>query len=248
MSTVYCGEAVTGYAITWGMGIRNSAMNFSFRGKSTGTDFHSEYSSGGRNPERILEIKYSVSPLKWFEAGCAIYSEKDLAPAYRKDYLDGSIQEELFMSADSGFMHISLSLKRKEHYSTDRNDPIDKVNLSAGFAVTERFFLKLKSAMQRFENKNSGLAACEMKFMFMEYCSLSMGYTRITVHGSAPFYAAIAPASMHSPPERFSEPAHGVSIKFRYQKEKDSFYARLGMIRKESESETQAESAVVMVF
>lgn len=248
MSTVYCDEALTDFAVAWGLAIRNRIMNFSFRGKNTGTDFHSEYSSGGRTPERILEIKYSLTPLKWLETGCMIYSEKDLIHAYNRDYAEGSVQEEIFGSINTGCMNFSLDLKRKEHYSTDRTDPLDRGNLSAGFAFSERFFMKFKVSMQKFAGENSGLAGCEMKLMFWKYCSLSAGYARITVNGDIPFYAVISPAPEHTPAECFRESAHGVSVKFRYRKEKDSFYARFGIIKTGSESEAQAESAAVLVF
>jgi len=248
MSSVYCTKTITDYAITWGIGIRNRIMNFLFRGKTTGTDFHSEYSSGSRTPERILEIRCSVSPLKFFETGCIVYSEKDLVPSYNKDYLEGSVQEELFVSLNTTYMHMSIDVKRKEHYSTDRNDPLDRGTYSAGFVLTERLFLKLKSSMQRFEDETSALTGCELKLLFMDYCSLSIGYARIKINGDTPFYGAITPAPIHSSVECFRESTHGASMKFRYQKEKDSFYARFGIQKTESESEAKVESAVIMVF
>lgn len=248
MSIVYCGANLTGHAVTWGTSMRNSCMHFSLRGKNTDMNFHSEYSSGSRTPERILELRYSIFPFRCLETGCIVYSEKNLVPAYNRDYLEGSVQEEIFSALDTGCMRISLDMKRKEHYSTDRTDPLDRGNLSAGFTLTERLFLKLKASVQKFEDEESGLAGCEMKFMFMDYFSLSAGYAEIKVKGDTPFYAVISPGSEHSPAECFRKPARGASVKLRYRKEKDSFYARLGVKKTASVTEVQAESAVVLVF
>jgi hypothetical protein len=248
ISRIYCADVITDYAVAWGMGIRNPVMNFSFRGKNTGSEFHSEYSSGSRTPERIMESRFSLFPVKNLEAGFAIYSEKSLVPAYNKDYAEGSVQEAAFMAINAEIIHISLDVKRKEHYSTDRDDPLDRGDLAAGIIFTERIFLKLKGSIQRFNGENSGMTGCELKLMFMEYCSLSLGYAKIIINGAIPFYGSITPAPAHSSVECFNESAHGAAIKFRFQKEHDSFYTRVGMKKTGSETEVQAESAVVLVF
>jgi len=248
MSSINYNKTVTDFALAWGIGVKNSIMNFGIKGKNSGKNFHSEYSSGSRNPENIWEMKCGLYPFKFLETGFILYSEKNLEPSYNKDYIDGSIQEEIFAGLGLSTVDINLSLKRKENYSTDRKESIDQGNLSAGFSPSDRFYLKLKSSAQRSPDGTSFLSGCETKLLFMSYFGISLGYTRIIVNGSMPFYAVITPASEHSSITVFKESAHGCSMNFRYKKDKDSFYVRFTIIKTKSEYKGDVESALTLVF
>jgi hypothetical protein len=239
---------VTDYAVAWGIGIQNHLMNFSIKGKNCGDNFHSEYSSGSRTPERIWELKCGVSPHEIFKTGFIIYTEKDLVPGYNKKYIEGSIEEEIFAALNFRKVDIDMNLKRREHYSSDRDNPIDQGNLSAAISASDRVYLKIRSSAQKKEDYISGLAGGEMKYLFSGYMSLSLGYTRIIINGENPFYAMITPASEHSSITRFTESAHGGSVNLKYKRDKNSFYIRLTITQKDSGREGDAESALALLF
>jgi hypothetical protein len=247
-SSITGSEKVTDYAMAWGVGIQNHLMNFSAKGKNSGYNFHSEYSSGSRTPERIWELKCGISPHKIFKTGFIIYTEKDLVPGYNKKYIEGLIEEEIFAALNFGKLNIDMNLKRREHYSSDRDNPIDQGNFSAAISVSDRIFLKIRSSAQKKEDYISGLAGGEMKYLFSGYMSLSLGYTRIIINGENPFYAMITPASEHSSITRFAESAHGGSVNLKYKKEKNSFYIRFTITPKDSGREGDAESALTLFF
>lgn len=238
----------TDFAIAWGIGIQNSIMNFSLKGKNSGLNFHSEYSSGSRTPERIWELKCGLYPYKNFETGFIVYTEKDLIPGYNKDYTEGAIHEEIFASLDTDKIDINLNVKRRDHYSTDRGDTVDQCNISAGISPTDRFYFKIRSSAQKSSNGISGLAGCEIKYLFSGYMSFSAGYTKIYADKDKPFYAVITPASEHSSISCFNNPAHGGSLNLKYKKEKNSFYVRLTITRSASEWAGDAESALTLFF
>ena len=237
-------KTVTDFALAWGIGIQNSLTSLVLKGKNTGTDFHSEYSSGGRTPERIWEMKCGIFPLKFFETGFILYSEKNLVPSYNKNYTEGSIQEELFASIDSGTAEIDLNIKRRTYYSSDLKNFTNQGNLSAGITPSERWYLKGRTSVQKREDDLSYLAGVEVKFLFLDYFSFSFGYTRIIIDGETPFYAVVTPASEHSSISCFRESAHGGSVNLRYKKERDSFYIRFSVIKTDSGRTGEIESGI----
>jgi len=248
MSSMKSDKNITGYAMAWGIGVRNSFMNFTLKGKNTDTNFHSEYSSGSRSPERVWETKCTVYPFRFLETGAALYTEKNLTPGYNKDFIEGAIQEEIFAGIDISDIDINLVIKRKEHYSTDRADTINQGILSAAFSPSERLYFKIKSSAQKSSDSISYLGGGELKFLFFGYFSVSLGYTRIVIDGEIPFYAVITPATEHSSITGFRESAHGGSVNFRYMKEKDSFYIRYTIIKTGSGKKGEAESALILFF
>lgn len=248
MSSIKNDNTLRDFAAAWGIGIKNSIMNFAMKGKNCGKNFHSEYSSGSRTPERIWEARCGIYPFSFFETGFILYSEKDLTPSYNKDYIEGSIQEEIFAALNTGPLDINLNFKRKEHYSDDREDNTDQANLSVAVTVSERFFLKLKTTAQRSGDEISYISGGEIKLLFSGHTALSLGYTRIIINGDLPFYAVITPATEHSSITAFKDSGNAGSVNLRYKKDKDSFYLRGTIIRTESENECQFESALTAVF
>jgi len=248
MSSIKNENTFTDFAIAWGIGIRNSIMNFNMKGKNCGTNFHSEYSSGSRTPERIWEVQCGLYPLKYLETGFILYSEKDLTPSYNKDYIEGSIQEEIFAVLNAGYLNVNFNVKRKEHYSTDREDTTDQANLSASITPGERFFFKLKTSAQKSYDGTSYISGGEMKLLFLGYMALSLGYTRIIINTEMPFYAVITPATEHSSISRFTDSGNAGSMNLRYKKDKDSFYIRGTIIKTDSDNECQIESALTLIF
>ncbi len=248
VSSVKNDHTVNDFAMACGAAIQNQIVNFSLKGKNSGENFHSEYSSGSRTPERIWELKCGVYPHKIIQTGFIIYSEKDLIPGYNKKYIEGSMEEELFASLDFGKLDIDMSIKRRENYSTDREESIDQGNLSAAFSLSDRFYFKIRSSAQKSLDKISGLGGCEMKYLFSGYMSLSLGYTRIIVNGDNPFFAMITPASEHSSIKSFSGSTHGGSLNLKYKKDKNSFYLRFTVTQAGSEREGDAESALTLFF
>lgn len=248
MSSIKNESTLRDFAAAWGIGIKNSIMNFAMKGKNCGKNFHSEYSSGSRTPERIWEARCGIYPLSFFETGFILYSEKDLTPSYNKDYVEGSIQEELFAALNSGPMDINFNFKRKEHYSDDREDNTDQANLSAAVTASERFFFKFKTSAQRSYDGISYISGGEMKLLFSGFIAISLGYTRIIINGKMPFYAVITPATEHSSITAFKDSGNAGSVNLRYKKDKDSFYLRGTVIKTESDDECQVESALTLVF
>ena len=247
-SSISGSEVVTDYAMAWGAGVQNHLMNFSVKGKNSGYNFHSEYSSGSRTPERIWELKCGITPHKVFKTGFIVYTEKDLVPGYNKKYIEGSIEEEIFAALNMEKIDIGMNFKRREHYSTDREHPINQGNLSAALSFSDRIYLKVRSSAQKKDKVISGLGGCEVRYLFSGYMSLSLGYTRIIINGENPFYAMITPASEHSSITRFDESAHGGSVNLKYKKEKNSFYIRFTVTKKDSVREGDAESALSLFF
>ena len=247
-SSITGSEVVTGYAMAWGAGIQNHLMNFSVKGKNSGYNFHSEYSSGSRTPERIWELKCGISPHRIFKTGFIVYTEKDLVPGYNKKYIEGSVEEEIFSTLNTEKIDIDMNFKRREYYSTDREHPINQGNLSASLSLSDRIYLKVRSSAQKKDEGISGLGGCEVRYLFSGYMGLSMGYTRIVIKGENPLYAMITPASEHSSITRFDESAHGVSVNLKYKKEKNSFYIRFTVTQNDSGREGDAESALVLFF
>jgi len=248
LSTIVNKESVTDYALAWGIAVKNSIMNLSLRGKKSGLYFHSEYSSGNRMPENVWELKCGIYPVNPFEIGCVIYSEKNLAPSYNRDYIEGAIHEEFFAKATFKKIKIYSNFKRVEHYSDDRNDSADQVNLTPEFHVSKNLFFKLRSTAQKKQDDTSYLYGGEMRTIFFNYFNLALGYTKIEINGTTPLYAVITPASEHSLITRFKDSGHGGSIFFRYKKNKDSFYIRFTTIKTETMYKKSIESALVLVF
>lgn len=248
LSSITGNKSVTDFALAWGIGIQNSIMNFSLKGKNSGEKFHSEYSSGSRTPERIWELKCGIYPAEIFQTGFIVYSEKDLLPGYNKKYIEGSIEEEIFAAFNQGKLNIDLNFKRRENYSTDREESIDQGNFSVSLSAADRIYFKVRSSAQKSNDEISGMGGCEMKYLFSGYMSISIGYTRIVIKGENPFYAMVTPASEHSSIKCFRESAHGGSLNLKYKKEKNSFYARFTIIQTDSGREGDAESALTLFF
>jgi len=248
VSSISSNHTVTDYAMSFGTGIRNSIVNFKLCGKNSGKDFHSEYSSGSRTPERIWETRCAVFPFKFTETGFTVYSEKDLTPAYNRDYTDGSVQEEFFAGIKTETIDISFNLKRKEHYSDSRQDPVERGYLSSGFFLTERTYFKIRTSAQKMSGNISFLYSGEMKIFSPENITISIGYTEIRITGDVPYYAVISPASENSSLTCFKETARGGSINVKYKKERDSFYARFTVIKTGSGFRGDAESAMTLFF
>jgi hypothetical protein len=248
LSTIINTTTVTDYAIAWGIGLKNSIMNLGIRGKNCGLYFHSEYSSGSRMPEDVWELKCGIYPIKPFEIGCVIYSEKNITPAYNRNYIEGAIHEEIFAKAKFKNININSNFKRVEHYSTDREDSADQINLTTELHVSKNLYFKLRSTAQKKQDDVSYLYGGEIRTMFFDYFHLALGYTRIEVDGTTPIYAVITPASEHSLITRFNDSGHGGSIYFRYKKNKDSFYVRWTTIKTETIYKNSVESALVLVF
>jgi hypothetical protein len=248
VSTIVNKTAVTDYALAWGIGVKNSIMNLSLKGKRSGLYFHSEYSSGNRMPENAWELKCGIYSMNPFEIGFVIYSEKNIAPSYNRNYIEGTLHEEIFAAAVFNKLKINSNFKRVEHYSTDRNDKADQINLRPEFRVSKNLFFKLRSTAQKKQDDTSYLYAGEIRTMFFDYYHLSLGYTRIEVNGLTPIYAVITPASEHSLITRFKDSGHGGSIYFRYKRNKDSFYIRFTTIKTETMYKNSIESALVLVF
>ena len=248
ISTIVSETTVTDYALAWGIGVRNSIMNLSIKGKNCGQYFHAEYSSGNRMPEDVWELKCGIYPIKPLEIGFVIYSEKNIVPSYNRNYIEGSIHEEIFATLKFNNIKINSNFKRVEHYSTDRNDSADQINLSPEFNVSKNLFFKLRSTAQKKQDDTSYLCGGEIRTIFFNHYHLSLGYTKIEVDGSTPIYAVITPASEHSLITRFKDSGHGGSIYFRYKKNKDSFYIRFTTIKTETMHKQSIESALVLVF
>ena len=248
VSTIVSKTTVTDYALAWGLGIKNQIMNLSIRGKNCGQYFHSEYSSGNRMPEDVWELKCGIYAINPLEIGFIIYSEKNIVPSYNRNYIEGSIHEEIFAALKFNKIKISSNFKRVEHYSTDRDDSADQINLLSEFHVSKNLFFKLRSTAQKKQDDASYLYAGELRTIFFDYFHLSLGYTKIEVNGTTPIYAVITPASEHSLITRFKDSGHGGSIYFRYKKNKDSFYIRFTSIKTETMYKQSIESALVLVF
>jgi len=248
VSSISNGITLTDFAVAWGIGIQNSILNFAARGKNCGENFHSEYSTGSRTPERIWETRCGIFPVKHIETGFIVYGEKNLLPSYHKDYIEGSTEEEVFTAVNTGSSDINLNFKRREHYSTDRKDPLDQCNLTAGFSPVDRLYLKFRSSAQKSSGGTSYLAGGDIKLLFLNYLSLSLGYTRIVINSDMPLYAVITPATEHSSITPFRESAHGGSVNFRYKKERDSFYIRFTTVKTSSGSKGDIESALTLLF
>lgn len=248
MSSIISRDTVTDYAVAFGTGVKNSIVNFSLRGKNSGSHFHSEYSSGGRTPERIWETRSGIFPYKFIETGFVVYSEKDLTPAYNRDYFDGSIQEEFFTGIKYGIFDIDFNLKRKEHYSNDRDDPVERGYFSSGFFLSERIYFKLRTSAQKSPGSISSLYSGEMKIFFPGNINLSLGYTEIRINGDVPYYAVISPASEHSSLTCFRNTVHGGSINLKYKNGRDSFYARFTLVKTGNRLKGDAESGLTLFF
>ena len=248
VSTIVNKTSVTDYAIAWGIGVINSMMNLSVRGKESGLYFHSEYSSGNRMPENVWELKCGIYPIKPFEIGCVIYSEKNVAPSYNRYYIEGAIHEEFYFKAAFNKLKIDSNFKRVEHYSTDRNDTADQINLRPEYHVSKNLSLKFRATAQKKQDDTYYLYAGEIRTMFFHNFHLALGYTKIEVNGTTPIYAVITPASTHSLITRFKDSGHGAGVYFRYKKNKDSFYIRYTAIKTETINKTSIESALVLVF
>jgi dihydrofolate reductase len=248
LSTIISNTTVTDYAIAWGVGVKNSIMNLSMRGKNCGLYFHSEYSSGNRMPEDVWELKCGIYPINPFEIGCVVYSEKNITPAYNRNYIEGAIHEEFYAKAKFKNIKINSNFKRVEHYSDDREESADQVNLASELNVSKNLFFKLRSTAQKKQDDISYLYGGEVRTMFFNHFHLYLGYTKIEVNGATPIYAVITPASEHSLITRFKDSGHGGSIYFRYKKNKDSFYIRFTAIKTETMNKNSVESALVLVF
>jgi hypothetical protein len=223
-------------------------MNLSIRGKNSGLYFHSEYSSGSRMPENVCEIKAGIYPINPIEIGCVIYSEKNLAPSYNRNYIEGTISEEIYAALKFKKIKVNSNFKRVEHYSADRNDTADQINLRSEFHLSKNLLFKLRSAAQKKQDDTSYLYGGELRTIFFSYFNLGFGYTGIKVNGTTPIYAVITPASEHSLITRFKDSGHGSSMYFRYKKNRDSFYIRFTAIKTETMYKKSIESALVLVF
>ncbi len=248
MSSVNGSRKSAGYAVAYGTGIHNSTAALSIRGKNCGSRFHSEYSSGSRTPERIWETKLTLFPFRYFQTGVIVYSEKDLLPSYNRDYTEGSIQEEFFIKSDSSSVDIDISLERKEHYSTGRTDPAERGYISAGFHLTERTYLKLRTSARIYSGVISYLYSGEIKIFFPDDITLGLGWTEIRAKGDLPYYSVISPASEHSSITSFRDTAHGGSISLKYKNGRNSFYGRFTAVKTGNSVEGDAESGLVLLF
>ena len=248
ISTIVSETSVTDYSVAWGFAVKNSFMNLSINGKNSGLYFHSEYSSGNRMPENVWELKLGIYPINPFEIGCVIYSEKNLAPSYNRNYIEGTIHEEFYAKANFKQLKINSNFKRVEHYSADRTDTADQINFTPEFIVSKNLLFKLRTTAQKKHDDTSYLYGGELRTIFFNYFHLAMGYTKIEVNGTTPIYAVITPASEYSLITRFKDSGHGGSVYFRYKKNKDSFYVRYTAIKTETVYKKSFESALVLVF
>lgn len=241
---------VTGYAIMWGCGVKSRNLLLSARGKNCTPDFRSEYAAGDRNPEKAFEIKTGIIPLKSFELGALLYSEKNVNPSYNSDAPGGTIREEIYSGIKPfKWINLDLTAARVRSYRDDSEPEKIKLSSSALFSLPCNFFLRLKSDIQRVNSSSSYVSACELKYLFYNYFTLSAGYTEIRTSDEAGIYAAIIPAAeAEMCTSLYRENAKGCAIKLRFRREDLFFHARGSLILTGEEMEAAAESSLGFVF
>ncbi len=241
---------VTGKAMMWGCGVKNQIFLFTLRGKNCDPDFYSEYSSGGRNPENLLEINTKFKPSKKFQSGASFYSEKNLTPSYGEDYIEGKSKEEIYsvLKPIKG-IEVGLKTARARNYSDDFKTEKIKFTSSLLLSHGERIFFRIKSDVQDDSGTKAYITACELKYLFMGSLTLSAGYTDIRVNEGSSIYAAIIPApEADLSASLYKESAHGAALKLRYRKDTLSFHARGSVIQKGEDREMTAESSLSFIF
>lgn len=248
VSSINGDPSQTGRAVACGISLRNRLIDLSLRGKNSDNKFHSEYSSGGRVPERVWESRCAVSPLYFLKTGLLVYGRKNLSPSYNRDYTEGSILEEIFTEIKFGGIASGISLRRKRHSTSGDDTVIDQGSLHTEYSMTDRIYLRARTTIQDGDGGDSYAAAFDLKIMFLVYFSISAGYTGVFVHGELPYYAMITPATEQSMITRFSETSHCASAIFRYRNVKDSFHLRFTSLKTGSGFRGEAESALSLFF
>ncbi|HPF05152.1 MAG TPA: hypothetical protein PK293_03875 [Spirochaetota bacterium] len=241
---------VTGKAIMWGFGAKNSVALFSVRGKNCDPDFRSEYSSGDRNPENVFEIKTGIIPLKKLEFGALFFSEKNINPAYSSDCPGGTVREEFYSGIRPyRWIKLDFTAARVRNYSDDFEQEKIKVSSSVLLTLPWNFFFRMKSDIQRENSEKATVSACELKYLFFNNFIFSAGYTDIRAGNENGIYAAIIPAAeAEMCTSLYRDSAKGGAVKLRYKRENLSFHARGAVIETGGEREITAESSLGFIF
>jgi len=249
-SSRYYNQPLTGYAFMWGCGVKSRTLLLSARGKNCTPDFRSEYASGDRNPENAFEIKTGLIPIQNFELGALLYSEKNINPSYNSDSPGGAIREEFYTGIKPlKWIKLDLTAARVRSYRDDSEPEKIKLSSSALFSLPWNIFFRLKSDIQRVSSSSAYVSACELKYLFYNYFTLSAGYTEIRAGDESGIYAAIIPASeAEMCTSLYRENTKGCAIKLRYRKEEIFFHARGSLILAAGESEATAESSLGFIF
>lgn len=243
-------RAVTGTALIWGCGVKSRALVFAMRGKNCDPDFRSEYSSGDRNPENIFEIKAGIIPLKSLELGASAYSEKNLNPSHGSGPTGGTMREEIYSGIKPfGRMKLEINAARVRNHRDDLRSEKQKLSSSVLLSLPWNLFFRLRSDIQREGHSKAYVSACELKYLFFDYFTLSAGYTDIRADGGTGIYAAIIPAAeAEMCTSLYSESARGGALKLRYRRESLSFHARGSLVETCAGKELTAESSLGFIF
>lgn len=244
------GRAVTGRAVMWGCGVKSREIIFTMRGKNCDPEFRGEYSSGDRNPENVFEIKAGILPLKYLEFGASAYSEKNLNPSYESGPAGGTMREEIYSGIKpSRWIKLDFNAARARSYSDDLSSEKYKLSSSLLLSMPWNIFFRIKSDIQEEGSSTAYVSACELKYLFFDYFTLSAGYTDIRVGRDTGIYAAIIPAAeAEMCTSLYTESARGGALKLRYRRESLSFHARGSLVETCGERELTAESSLGFVF
>lgn len=241
-------DSAKGKAVLWGCGVKSRTALFSVRGKNCDSGFRAEYASGDRNPENAFEIKTGITPFDNFEMGALFYSEKNINPSRNSDYAGGVVREEIYCGMKPfKWAELDFTGARARSYSDDLDTEKLKLSSDVLFSLPWNLYFRIMSDIQKDGSSLAHVSACELKYLFSNYFTLSTGYTHI-MSGSG-IYAAIIPAAeAEMSAALYREDAKGAAVKLKYRRDTLSFHGRISLVETAGEREVTAESSLGFIF
>lgn len=243
------GGNIPGRCTGFGFSLKNEMFRFGLSAKLSDRDFRSVQGSGDTGAENVIEAAGSAA-WKYFAAGAAFYSEKDLTVSPGSDERRCFMREEVSCSL-RGIETFGADLRFSRKLPMDGNGEERAEQYSAGITFTPHklVYFKVKYTGQFNSAGGSHLYSGEMKLMFSEFFSLSAGGMYVSATGDNPLYAVVSPAAENTMDiGRFTSSGNGCAVKLRYCCSSDSFYFRWSRLSSGGTVEYNAESALVLVF
>ena len=250
ISRKHTDEEIDGHALVCGTVFRSSIFNFSLQGKSADKNFHADYSSGSRMPERIWEMKSSIKPHQALKIGVSVYSRNYLLGGYNSSYIQGTLKEEASAEIKaSKELDIRFTLKSLSYYSDDYERKKYQYIMNAEHKPFKFFSHITKCMVQTYDGKKSHSISHGITFMPLSSFTIQWGFSFINISGNNYIYSSVPPGTGSlSGNYRFNETGYGTAAKITYKWARNSFYLRCEQTVTGGNTRRKIESALNLLF
>ena len=181
-------------AVLYGMRYRNNAFCLSIKGKETGNDFYSPYSSGYCGPEKTFMIYSHARLTQNILLGAVLINQNKLYGETAPSSIAVNKEKIFLMYRFSDIEKITLALRRLEENSGTGVSEKIQYKFHCRKKISECIHITLKGIVQDSNRDEiSWLAGIGLRCTIRNIVFFSCGYERYEISGKNYLYSASAP-------------------------------------------------------